>query len=204
MPAPNLERPRFLDSFIGAIAKSAEKRSWRAVVPIWPLVAACFGAVFAYLIPAQFWSQEKLEAAVAVYIGIVTLNGLILALSWSAFSRIHESIIDSPFCSYLMNKGILNDYILYIDFVHVSQLSSIIISGGALLVLLCQPGNITFDRIAFGAMIFISSYAIKQAAAAVTIMHDLIWQKAIFDDHMQSRRRDSAIEVRKEDARTTL
>jgi hypothetical protein len=103
-----------------------------------------------------------------------------------------------------MDKGLLNGYIFYVDFVHVAQLSALIISGGGLLVLLCEPENISFDRVAFGAMLFISSYAIKQAAAAVTIMHDLIWQKAIFDDHMQGRRRDSAIEVRKEDARTAL
>ena len=32
-------------------------------------------------------------------------------------------------------------------------------------------------------MVFSSIYAIKEAASAVAIMNDLLWQKSIFDEH---------------------
>jgi hypothetical protein len=201
MAPVELERPKFLRSFLSSLTKSVEKRGWRAVVPTWVILALCFGAFFAYVIPRDFWSKERLDVAVVVYIGILTLNGLILALSWSAFSRIHENIMDSPFSAYLLTNALLNDYILYIDFVHIAQLAALIVSFLSLLILLCAFPSDIFDRVAFGILLAASAYAIKQAAAAVKVMHDLVWQKAIFDNHRQNRGSEPAITVRKEEAR---
>lgn len=181
----NLERPKFPSSFLRSLEKGVEARGWRALVPSWLILAIAFGFAFGYFVPASFWAIKHLDTAVMVYIGILTLNGLILVLSWNAFSQIHDSIGDINFGAYLISRGLLNNYIFYIQSVHVVQLLAIIISSSGLLLLLCSVEDITYDRVAFAAMVAGSSYAIKQASSAVTVMHDLIWQKAIFDRHVR-------------------
>lgn len=179
----NLKRPKFLPSFFRALAKSAERRSWRSIVPTWLVVALCVGAAASYLIPATFWNPNNLSVSTAVYVGLLTLNGLILALSWNAFSRIYEIISAPRFSAYLAKSDLLNGYIVFTGFVHVTQLAAVVVSAAGLLLLLIDRPAVIYDRIAFAAMVSASAYAIKMAAGAVTVMHDLLWQKAIFDEY---------------------
>lgn len=176
-----LERPKFLPSYIKAIGQSVEKRGWKALVPVWTIVAGAFGAAAAYFIPVVFW-VDRPEIAVAVYIGVLTLNGLVLALSWNAFSRIFESISSQGFASYLMAKGRMNGYMVFVGYVHATQLFAVLASAVGLIVFLFSIPTVLYNQIAFAVMIGASAYAMKTAAGAVTVMHDLIWQKAIFDD----------------------
>src|SRR5262245_3234100 len=127
--ADTLERPKFLPSYIKAIGQSAEKRGWKALLPVWVILTGACGAAAAHFIPATFWMGDRLEMAAVVYIGILTLNGLILTLSWNAFSRIYESISAQGFASYLMNKNKMNGYIVFIDYVHIVQLFAILASA---------------------------------------------------------------------------
>ena len=194
----NLERPKFLPSYIKAIGQSAEKRGWLAVIPWGLLVCAGVGVACAYVVPISFWDDVRLDVSTAVYLGLLMLNGLILALSWGAFSRIYESIGAAKFASYLMEKELLNDHIVYNDAVHIAQILAIVSSAAALVVLLVDLPRVIFDQIAFGIMICLSANAIKAAANAVTVMHDLIWQKAIFDKHMEDGEPGRVVNIRKE------
>lgn len=81
-----------------------------------------------------------------------------------------------------MAKKLMNRYIVYIGYVHVAQLAAIITSAAGLLLLLCSIEEVAYNRTAFAVMIAASAYAIVTAARAVEVVHDLIWQKAIFDD----------------------
>jgi hypothetical protein len=180
-----LERPQFLPSFFSAMAERAESKTiWRMFVV--PVIAAAVSAGSAYYVPAVFWSDGKWDVAATVYTGILTLNGLILALSWSAFSRIYESISAPKFCSFLRRNGLLNKYIVTISFIHGLQLLAVIASGVGLVILLISIPYLIVDRILFGMMMFSSVYAIQQAASAVAIMNDLLWQKSIFDEHQET------------------
>lgn len=175
------ERPRFLPSFIKAIGESAEQRGWRALVPVWLIASLVFGAVASHFVPASFWSAERHDVSLVVYTGVLTLNGLILTLSWNAFARICESICAPGFASYLKSKNLMNRYLVYISYVHVAQLFAIVASAVGLIFVLASD-NVTYNKIAFAVVIAASAYAIKTASSAVTIMSDLIWQKPIFDD----------------------
>lgn len=179
-----LERPKFLASYMDAIAQSTARRGWRALVPFWIIASGLAGATTTYFIPATFWDTAHLDVSAIVYTGILTLNGLILTLSWNAFSRIYESITSPGSASYLLAKKLMNRYIVYIGYVHVAQLVAIVTSAIGLLLLLCSPTHVFYDRVAFATMIAASAYAIVTAARAVDVVHDLIWQKAIFDDFM--------------------
>jgi hypothetical protein len=198
--AAALKRPSFSASFLAALVKSEKRRGNLAFIPIWLIACLAIGGGVACFIPAKFWNYEKLEVATAVYVGILTLNGLILALSWSAFARMHESISDAPFSDYLLQRDLLNDYIFYINFINVAQITALLICALALLLMLCDVGVI-YNRVAFAIMIGTSAYAIKQASSAVSAMHDLIWQKAIFDGHTKGNPPGATIVVRKEEER---
>jgi hypothetical protein len=180
-----LERPKFLPSFFSAMAERAENKTiWRMLLA--PIIAAAISAGVSYYMPAAFWLDDNSGVAATVYTGILTLNGLILALSWSAFSRIYESISAPKFCSFLRRNNLLNKYVVTISFIHGLQLLSIVASASGLIALLVEIPYLIVDRILFGVMGFASIYAIQQAASAVAIMNDLLWQKSIFDEHNEA------------------
>jgi len=179
------ERPDFLPSFLSALAEMAQqKKLWHIVVT--PIVAGALGAGAAYLMPASFWSDDNLGVSATVYTGLLTLNGLILALSLSAFSRIYESISAQMFCAFLRRAQLLNKYIVTMSSVQFLQLFAVIMSATGLIVTLIELKYEIIDRIIFGLMIFASIYAIQKASSAISIMNDLLWQKSIFDEHAQN------------------
>src|ERR1700685_2046801 len=110
--ANNLQRPKFLPSLFKTIGTTLEARGALRSAPWWLLACCATGGLTSYLIPRDFY--DRLEISVVVYVGILTLNALILALSWSAFARIHELLTGDRFSSYLLEAGLLNDYIVYI------------------------------------------------------------------------------------------
>ena len=177
------QRPKFLPSFLGAIQEEAELRGWWAVVPTVVLICAAAAAVVAYFMPALFWSEEKRELAVAFYSGVLVFNGLILALGWTAFSRIYDVLLRAEFGQYLMKNNLLNNYILQIEFMHAGQLSAAIAAGVALVMALLDNIPLVAERIVFGLVLMFTAYAIRQAANAVTAMNDLVWQSAFFETH---------------------
>jgi hypothetical protein len=187
-----LEPPKFLQSYWKAVGRSIDKRGVWALVPGWLLASAVIGAVPTYYMRAEFWSQEKLDVSLIVYTGVLTLNGLILTLSWNAFAKMYESISASGFASYLMMRGRMDGYTVFIDYVNYAQVAAILCSATALLVLLCHV-HVIYDRIAFAVMLTASLYAIKKASGAVTAMRQLVWQKAIFDDAMARERGENVI-----------
>src|SRR5262245_58828440 len=124
----NTKRPKFLPSFLGAIKAEAELSGWWALVPF-VLIGVIVAAIcVAYVIPASFWGEPKRELAVAVYVGLLTFNGLILALGWSAFSRTYDVLLRGEFGRYLMQKDLLNEYILQITFMHIFQIGAVVMS----------------------------------------------------------------------------
>ena len=136
-----------------------------------------------------FWDKSHEDGVIALYVGILVLNGLILALSWSAFSRIFESISDGEFCSYLMEGNLLNGYIFYVEYLNLTQIISLICTSVAILSFITSILSENADRVFFGIMITVSAYSIRTGYSAITVMNDLIWQKGIFDSHTKETRK---------------
>jgi hypothetical protein len=180
-----LTRPKFWPSFFSALAERAQSGTlWRVYFGV--AVCALVGAGAAYLMPARLWLDEHWETSTTVYTAILTINGLILALSWSAFSKIFETISAPKFCSFLRRNNLLNKYIVTVSFVHALQIFAVVASAIGLALIVVDVGYIWVDRVVFGVMVFASVYAIAQATDAVGLMKDLIWQKSIFDEHMEN------------------
>lgn len=192
-------RPRFTRAYIDSIGKSFDERGFWALFPYWLLSCVAIGWLTAYYMPSDFWEKGNQAVSVVVYTGILTINGLILALSWSAFARIHECITGDDFGAYLMETDLLIGYLVYIGYVHAAQIVAIIVSAVGLMMLLYSVPLVA-QHIAFAAMLAFSVYAIKQAANSVTVMHDLIWQKSIFDRGKPKPTPERVFHIRKETA----
>src|SRR5579862_5535855 len=115
------QRPKFLPSFLEAIKQESELTGWRAVVPYVAVSCAILCSAVALYLPKAFWSEPKQEIATIVYSGILTFDGLILALGWAAFSRIYDVLLRGEFGQYLMRNNLLNGYILHVTFMHIIQ-----------------------------------------------------------------------------------
>lgn len=177
------ERPKFLPSFIGAIQEEAESHGWSAVFPFVLLSCAVTAGVIACIAPAEFWSEAKRELSVAVYVGLLTFNGLILALGWTAFGRIYDVLLRGDFGKYLMRNNLLNNYILQITYMHIFQIGAVITSAVGLIAVLLDAIPLVVSRILFGTALLFTMYAIKQAIDAVTAMNDLVWQSAFYESN---------------------
>jgi hypothetical protein len=175
------QRPKFLPSFLGAIQAESDLRGWWAVLPYVMLVCTIVGIGAAYLMPASFWSESKRELAVAVYAGLLVFNGLILALGWTAFSRMYDVLLRGDFGKYLMQHNLLNAYILQITFMHIFQIGAAIVSSLGLVVVLLDHVPPILSRAIWAFTIMLTAYAIKQAVSAVRAMNDLVWQSAFFE-----------------------
>lgn len=194
----NERRPTFLTSYLDSLSASVEKRGVWAVIPYWLALCVALGAVISFYIPDHFWSEEKLDVSVPVYAAFLTLNGLVLALSWSAFSRVYESLSEPNLLKVLVKHELLNGYVFYLGYVNASQIASVLSSIAGLSILILELSDHNFNRLALTLTIGTSVYAIKQASHAVTVMHDLLWQQSQIeastvtgnDDKIRPLRRD--------------
>lgn len=172
-------RPPFLKSLLEAWHSSLDDGFW-ALFPYWLLISFGAGGWVAYELPADLLGGKDQSDAVAAMAGLLTLNGLILALSWSAFSKIYEIIGAGEFCAFLRRSKLLSHYLVYVGYVHIAQLVAVMATGFALFSILL-PFQPWVMRLAISAAIGGSIYAIRQAVAASTVMQDLIWQRSAFD-----------------------
>jgi len=112
--------------------------------------------------------------------GLLTLNGLILALSWSAFTKIYELVGAGDFCAFLRRHKLLSHYLAFVGYVHVAQVLAILTTAFAMLAPLLSL-QLWVVKLAVALSFAATAYAIKQGVAASTVMQDLIWQRSEFE-----------------------
>jgi len=181
-----IKRPEFFECWLDDIKEDYRNGGLKSVLPWWFTAYLAAGVLVSFFVPIEFWAVENWEVSVAVYGAILTLNGLILALGWSAFSRIYECACAPGFSVYLRDRGLLSHYIFYVGWVHLWQLIAIIVSAAGLLIVLVDLVPLFWEQIFFGLMIGITGYAVHQASGAVTAMQDIVWYRSIFEAHIEN------------------
>lgn len=179
------ERYQFLKSWLQDLSDSLDD-GWYNIVPFWLLLCIFIGGTTAYFMPDDFWTRRRDNASV-VYAAILTMNGIILALSWGAFAKIYETIGTPHFSTFLKENGVLDKFLFFVSYVHTSQILALSVSAIALMVTQFEDADLRWQRVALGATIGFGMYAVKQAAGSVTVMHDLIRYRAIFDADKATR-----------------
>lgn len=159
-----------------------------ALVPTWVLAFGTISFGVAWTIPDTFWNSatDAISARLALYAAVLTLNGLLLALSWNSFSKIYESACAPGFSGYLREKGLLNTYFFFVDFIHLAQIVALAVSGAGLILSLYPQDTWTplwLHRAAFAATITTCLYALRYAVGSVKLMQDLVLARLTYDDH---------------------
>jgi len=180
-------RPKFLSLLLEEMKADYEARGLIALTPFWFMLFVGGGIVVAFRLPGSFWSEANQGTAATVFGAVLTFNGLLLALSWSAFSRIHEVICQPDFSEYLRTKGLLKRYIFFIDWIHSAQVAAAVVTSGALIAIFSDEFLLETQRVFLGCTLGITAYALKQGGGAVSLMHDVIWYHAIFEGQQRSQ-----------------
>ena len=176
-----MKRPGFLKSLIDSWQLTLTHGKTRDLIPYWIVASVGVGVAVAVLLPKDFWDQSKLDVSVSVLSGLLTFNGIILALCWSAFAKIYEIVGAGAFSAHLRKHNLLNHYLSFVGYCHGAQIIGIGLTGFALFAL-WLPLQIWAVQIAVGSAVASSIYALRQGVATSTAMQDLIWRKATFDE----------------------
>lgn len=176
---PRPERHPFLKAWLQDISEELDN-GWYNVVPLWLALFLAISATAAFSLPKEFWTLRR-DNSTVLYTGLLTMNGIILALSWSAFAKIYETIGASNFSAFLKENGVLEKFLFFVSFVHLFQLIALLTSAVGLIVTQFDTIALVWQRVMLTAMLGFGAYAIKVAAGSVTVMHDLIGYRAIFD-----------------------
>jgi hypothetical protein len=118
---------------------------------------------------------------------MVTINGLLLALSWGSFAKIYEMAAEPKMANFLRRHDLLSSYVFQVDFIHLAQICALFWSGVALV--LCVVDHLptaisqwisllTIQRISLALVVASTRYALKYALGAVRIMQDIVWYSA--------------------------
>jgi hypothetical protein len=184
---PEYARPKFLASYFDAMKERAHAKGWRGIIPVWLIIGFGAGAASSVCLPDALWTDTaNWQVIVGLYATDVTINGLLLALSWGAFARIHELLVSSSeFAIFLRRAKLFNGYLFYIDWVQGAQLLALLVAGAAMFSSLVPSIPVIAHKMILATSIAFSIYAIRYAVNAVTMMHNLVWQRAVFEEQEQ-------------------
>jgi hypothetical protein len=184
--ANSTQRPSFIEAWLADLQDDVRRYGKRKLVPWAAIVSCTIGAGVALLVPAEhFWAKP--EVSVVFFTAAVTINGLLLALSWGSFAKIYELASEPSMAAFLRRHNLLNTYIFHVDFIHYAQVAALSCSGVALI--LCVVGHLpdtisdyvsllVLQKISMAMAVASSIYALKYALGAVRLMQDLVWNSA--------------------------
>lgn len=164
------------------------EKGFSRVIPWLMIACSAVGYAAAHFADPRVFSQENWSTLAAVYGGVVTFNGLTLALSWSAIGRIYDTVSKAEFSRFLRASGLLNTYLFYVSLIHTVQVVSALAAVlGLVSVFLILP--ITIGPTVLAIVIATTLYAIRWAAGSSRVVKDLAWHYATFDDLSAEERR---------------
>lgn len=175
-----MNRPSFPVSLASGLKIAARRRGWAAYVPCWILACLFVGAVTGYVAPSKIWNKDY-STGISIYSGLLTFNGILMAVGWSSFSKIYEIIGKGGFGDFLRRNDLLEMHILYVDLAQFSLVFSTFTCAAAM-VLTAMPVIDVLNRVALTLSVGATLYAIVKCVGLTQAMHDLIWESTIHDD----------------------
>src|SRR5439155_25780180 len=105
----------------------------RVLVPVWFVGSLVVGGLLAYRLPDSLWAADVPEIGVVLMGSVLTFNGIVMALSWSAFAKIYEIIGAGAFCAHLRKHHLLNHYLMFVGWCQGAQVAAITCTAYGLL-----------------------------------------------------------------------
>jgi hypothetical protein len=181
-------RPSFLEAWLEDLQDDLKRYGPTKLVPWLMLFCVALGIVVALLISAEgFWNRPEISSL--FFTATVTINGLLLALSWGSFAKIYELASEPRLAAYLRKRNLLRSYIFHVDFIHACQIIALGWSGFALVLSVLDrlPHSLggmamlaALQRISLAGVVASTVYALRYAIGSVRIMQDLVWNSAYF------------------------
>lgn len=175
-----MTRPKFLKSLLDSWQLSLAQNQPSNLIPYWILASIAAGVATAFSLPTEFWDRTKLDVVVSLLSGLLTFNGIILALCWSAFGKVYEIVGAGAFCAHLRKHNLLSHYLVFVGYCHAVQVLAITFTAVALFTV-WLPLQIWFVKVVLAASVATTAYAVRQGVATSSVMQDLIWAKSEFD-----------------------
>ena len=182
----NIKRPDLFEGWLDNIKSAWNKYGVVSILPWWIIIFALIGVLATWRVSKEFFNRADLS--VPFYVGILTVDGLFLAFSWSSFIKIYEAAGAPEFSSYLRRNGLLTKYFFHVDYIHVTQIIAVFCSAASLITAVTRGVPRWGEHVAFAASISTLLYALRYALGAVRIMQDIVWYRAIFDGAMNEHR----------------
>ena len=174
-------RPTFLKSLLDSWQLTLTHGRTSDLIPYWLIGSLAVSAWLVVELPPDFWDGSKRAETLAVLASILTFNGIILALCWSAFGKIYEIVGAGSFCQHLRKHNLLNHYLHFVGWCHAAQIAAICATAFAMFAL-WLPLQGWVIQVAVGLSVATSAYAVRQGVSTSSAMQDLIWKKSEFDE----------------------
>lgn len=175
-------QPHLFPAFLDEVKEDWKRGGFFRVVPWVALASIGAGVAVARFAPASLFTEANWATLTALYAGVLTFNGITLALTWSAVGKIYETVSRGDFARFLRASGTLGTYTFYIHFMHVVQVTAAVTALLALFATFVQIEGVDLLRPAIGAVLATTLYAVKWAAGSVRIVRDLAWHSSTFDN----------------------
>ena len=179
------ERPGLVRSLLASWQLTLDHGKFYHLIPYWIIASVGVGYLVATQMPTSFWGSGQLGVRATILAGLLTFNGIILALCWSAFAKIYEIIGAGAFCAHLRAKSLLSHYLLFVGYCHGSQILAIALTAFSLFSFVL-PFELWFQKTVLAGAIASSAYALRQGVATSSAMQDLIWRKSVFDERQRN------------------
>lgn len=166
--------------FLDEVKTTWRRHRLRGVLP-W-VFGLCAGAGYAVAARAShlLFTDVHWGTLAAVYAGVLTFNGIALALTWTAIGKIYDTITRGEFARFLRVAGSVQQYQFYIQFMHLIQILAAVTSVLGLFITFAALPELV-GRIALGAVAGTTLYSIKWAGGSVRIVRDLTDRQVEFD-----------------------
>lgn len=174
--------------FLDEVKADWKRAGVRGVIP-W-MLGLCVGAGYAVASRSSYllFTDEHWGTLAAVYAGVLTFNGITLALTWTAIGKVYDTITRGEFARFLRVAGSLEQYQFYIQFMHLIQIFAAVASVVGLFVTFAALPELV-GRIAFGTVAGATLYSIKWAGGSVRLVRDLTDRQVEFDGLSGEERR---------------
>ena len=169
---------RFVAYWLQDMVVGFQKRGFKSLIPWRLLISGAIGFAAARYIPAT--NLAKPEVMIAAYAAMLTLNAILLAVCWSAFAKIFETMGEERFGSWLRRNGLAGYYGWYVDFIHAVQMLAVGVAAASLVVSLMDGFLEIVPRSALGVTVGLSVLAGWWAMGCVHLMRDLSDHRATF------------------------
>ena len=170
------ERPKFFLLFLDGLKLDYKAGGLKRIVPFLFGGFIGIGFLIVHYIPATITTTPK--EIFPIIAALITAQGIILAMSMQTSGVILNNISVGNFSLFLKSKGLLEYYMLLVQFIqiiHITSLSALLAT--AIISLLGIP---LFFKIMLAVSMGLFIYALRWAAGTSVIVRDLIHYRSEF------------------------